>query len=175
MLGSEEAPGAEEETDEHDRETLHRLCPTYAKDINSPLRHVRTRIYFTSESHVHSLINVLRFCHLGECLGNCLTMVTWLRILGQIMHVHPARFGGACDLAGQCAALLEPDLWWHRCSCWPRWCTYLHFTTVDVHESLVNMLCFCHLGKLTLLSVTISVRSAQIMHKLRLKTFAWTL
>ncbi len=73
MLGSEEAPGAEEETDEHDRETLHRLCPTYAKDINSPLRHVRTRIYFTSESHVHSLINVLRFCHLGECLGNYLT------------------------------------------------------------------------------------------------------
>lgn len=66
VLGSEEAPGAEEETDEHDRETLHRLCPTYAKDINSPLRHVRTRIYFTSESHVHSLINVLRFCHLGE-------------------------------------------------------------------------------------------------------------
>ena len=44
---------------------LHRLCPTYAQDINSPLRHVRTRIYFTSESHVHSLINVLRFCHLG--------------------------------------------------------------------------------------------------------------
>ena len=44
---------------------MHRLCPDYATDINSPLRHVRTRIYFTSESHVHSLINVLRFCHLG--------------------------------------------------------------------------------------------------------------
>lgn len=41
-----------------------RLCPTYASDINSPLRHVRTRIYFTSESHIHSLVNVLRFCHL---------------------------------------------------------------------------------------------------------------
>jgi hypothetical protein len=35
------------------------LC-RYASDINSPLRHVRTRIYFTSESHIHSLINVLR-------------------------------------------------------------------------------------------------------------------
>ena len=47
------------------QEALHRLCPDYATDINSPLRHVRTRIYFTSESHVHSLINVLRFCHVG--------------------------------------------------------------------------------------------------------------
>jgi hypothetical protein len=39
------------------------LCASfcrYASDINSPLRHVRTRIYFTSESHIHSLINVLR-------------------------------------------------------------------------------------------------------------------
>ena len=53
---------------EEDREPIHRLCPTYAQDINSPLRHVRTRIYFTSESHVHSLINVLRFCQLGELL-----------------------------------------------------------------------------------------------------------
>ncbi|KAG2442512.1 hypothetical protein HXX76_002598 [Chlamydomonas incerta] len=46
-------------------ETIHRLCPTYASDINSPLRHVRTRIYFTSESHMHSLVNVLRWCHEG--------------------------------------------------------------------------------------------------------------
>ena len=45
-------------------EMVHRLCPEYAPHINSPLRHVRTRIYFTSESHIHSLINVLRFCHL---------------------------------------------------------------------------------------------------------------
>ena len=61
----EEAPPAEEpEEDEDDESTMHRLCPTYAQDINSPLRHVRTRIYFTSESHVHSLVNVLRFAHL---------------------------------------------------------------------------------------------------------------
>ncbi|KAG2489657.1 hypothetical protein HYH03_011935 [Edaphochlamys debaryana] len=46
-------------------ETIHRLCPTYASDINSPLRHVRTRIYYTSESHMHSLVNCLRWCHLG--------------------------------------------------------------------------------------------------------------
>jgi hypothetical protein len=57
------------EHDGHDRDdddaVLHRLCPTYAQDINSPLRHVRTRIYFTSESHCHSLVNVLRYCQLG--------------------------------------------------------------------------------------------------------------
>jgi hypothetical protein len=52
-----------------ERETLHRLCPTYAADVNSPLRHVRTRVYFTSESHMHSLINVLRYCHLGAAGG----------------------------------------------------------------------------------------------------------
>ncbi|GIL72959.1 hypothetical protein Vretimale_4607 [Volvox reticuliferus] len=53
-------------------ETIHRLCPTYASDINSPLRHVRTRIYFTSESHMHSLVNVLRWCHLGaEAPDSC--------------------------------------------------------------------------------------------------------
>eukprot|EP00884_Botryococcus_braunii_P003824 jgi/Botrbrau1/13442/Bobra.0082s0046.1 len=51
---------------EADREALHRLCPRYAQDVNSPLRHVRTRIYFTSESHMHSLLNVLRFCTLGR-------------------------------------------------------------------------------------------------------------
>lgn len=65
MLGTEETVGGDSEVEE-DRETLHRLCPTYAQDINSPLRHVRTRIYFTSESHMHSLINVLRFAHLCE-------------------------------------------------------------------------------------------------------------
>ncbi|KAK9917336.1 hypothetical protein WJX75_003277 [Coccomyxa subellipsoidea] len=65
VLGTEETAVDDDEVEE-DRETLHRLCPTYAQDINSPLRHVRTRIYFTSESHMHSLINVLRFAHLSR-------------------------------------------------------------------------------------------------------------
>ena len=108
VLGSEEAPGAEEETDEHDRETLHRLCPTYAKDINSPLRHVRTRIYFTSESHVHSLINVLRFCHLGEILGDFLACGDLTEPSVQDKQVQPPRLGDACGLAEQYAALLPP-------------------------------------------------------------------
>ncbi|KAL4445780.1 hypothetical protein ABPG77_008979 [Micractinium sp. CCAP 211/92] len=61
----EEVVGTEPEETEDDA-VLHRLCPTYAQDINSPFRHVRTRIYFTSESHMHSLLNVLRFCQLGQ-------------------------------------------------------------------------------------------------------------
>lgn len=66
LIGTEDSPEDGEDPEaEVDKETIHRLCPTYATDINSPLRHVRTRIYFTSESHVHSLINVLRFSHLA--------------------------------------------------------------------------------------------------------------
>eukprot|EP00898_Chlorokybus_atmophyticus_P007786 jgi/Chlat1/8008/Chrsp7S00634 len=42
----------------------YKLDTRYAKGVKSPNRHVRTRIYFTSESHIHSLINVLRYCHL---------------------------------------------------------------------------------------------------------------
>ena len=59
-IGAEDDP-----VDDGDDATMHRLCPTYAQDVNSPLRHVRTRIYFTSESHCHSLVNVLRFCQIG--------------------------------------------------------------------------------------------------------------
>lgn len=36
---------------------LHR----YSHGVSSPGRHVRTRLYFTSESHVHSLLTVLRY------------------------------------------------------------------------------------------------------------------
>ena len=35
-------------------------------EISSPQRHVRSRVYFTSESHIHSLMNVLRLCHMRE-------------------------------------------------------------------------------------------------------------
>ncbi len=41
----------------------------YSHGVSSPGRHVRTRLYFTSESHLHSLLTVLRFGGLVEvCL-----------------------------------------------------------------------------------------------------------
>ncbi|KAK9799737.1 hypothetical protein WJX73_006464 [Symbiochloris irregularis] len=69
VMGAEEVASTTGADDDTDRGSMHRLCPTYAQDINSPLRHVRTRIYFTSESHVHSLVNVLRFSHLDPDTG----------------------------------------------------------------------------------------------------------
>uniref|UniRef100_A0A7S3PGV9 Inositol hexakisphosphate and diphosphoinositol-pentakisphosphate kinase n=2 Tax=Aplanochytrium stocchinoi TaxID=215587 RepID=A0A7S3PGV9_9STRA len=57
----EKSESNENETDE--TETVHRLDPELARamGIKSSNRHVRTRMYFTSESHLHSLFNVLRF------------------------------------------------------------------------------------------------------------------
>jgi hypothetical protein len=39
------------------------LAP-FTQNVNSIARHVRTRIYFTSESHIHSLMNILRYTEL---------------------------------------------------------------------------------------------------------------
>ena len=51
------ASGQENEDGEED--TVHRLNPEYSSGVSSPGRHVRTRLYFTSESHIHSLLTVL--------------------------------------------------------------------------------------------------------------------
>ncbi|XP_019442632.1 PREDICTED: inositol hexakisphosphate and diphosphoinositol-pentakisphosphate kinase-like isoform X5 [Lupinus angustifolius] len=56
-----------DQDDDDDRETKYRLDPKYA-NVKTPERHVRTRLYFTSESHIHSLMNVLRYCNLDESL-----------------------------------------------------------------------------------------------------------
>eukprot|EP01018_Ginkgo_biloba_P019575 Gb_04773 [translate_table: standard] len=53
--------------DDDDKETQYRLDPKYA-NVKTPERHVRTRLYFTSESHIHSLMNVLRYCNLDDSL-----------------------------------------------------------------------------------------------------------
>jgi len=53
--------------DDTEKETQYRLDPKYA-NVRTPERHVRTRLYFTSESHIHSLINILWYCHLDDSL-----------------------------------------------------------------------------------------------------------
>ncbi|XP_077099475.1 inositol hexakisphosphate and diphosphoinositol-pentakisphosphate kinase 2 isoform X10 [Siphateles boraxobius] len=44
-----------------DDDTVNKLHPVYSRGVMSPERHVRTRLYFTSESHVHSLLSILRY------------------------------------------------------------------------------------------------------------------
>nr|CAD7392080.1 unnamed protein product [Timema cristinae] len=64
-------------------ETVNRLNPRYSHGVSSPGRHVRTRLYFTSESHVHSLLTVLRY-------GGLLDVVTdeqWHRAMEYVSMV----------------------------------------------------------------------------------------
>ena len=58
---------------------LHRLDARLSTGVVSPNRHVRSRLYFTSESHVHSLVNVLRHGGLGQVRSvphHCVHLIT---------------------------------------------------------------------------------------------------
>ncbi|KAM7350643.1 inositol hexakisphosphate and diphosphoinositol-pentakisphosphate kinase isoform 4-T4 [Cochliomyia hominivorax] len=69
--------------EEVEDESVNRLNPQYSHGVASPGRHVRTRLYFTSESHVHSLLTVLRY---GGLL-NVLTDEQWRRAMDYISMV----------------------------------------------------------------------------------------
>merc|ERR1712100_208486 len=57
--------------DELQHESVFRLDSRYGEEtkIRSMDRLVRTRLYFTSESHVHALLNVLRYGALADKLA----------------------------------------------------------------------------------------------------------
>ena len=63
-------------------ESSNRLDPSYSKGVLSPGRHVRTRLYFTSESHIHSLLTILRY---GGLCGS--DDEQWARALDYISRV----------------------------------------------------------------------------------------
>ncbi|XP_028165282.1 inositol hexakisphosphate and diphosphoinositol-pentakisphosphate kinase isoform X4 [Ostrinia furnacalis] len=85
--------------EESGEETVNRLnpscprCGRYSHGVSSPGRHVRTRLYFTSESHVHSLLTVLRFGGLLDVLKDeqwrrameYVSMVSELNYMSQIV------------------------------------------------------------------------------------------
>ncbi|KAL9985509.1 hypothetical protein ACROYT_G007924 [Oculina patagonica] len=54
-----------------DKSDIHtRLNPNYSQSVETPHRHVRTRLYFTSESHVHTVLNAFRYGKLFEEIPN---------------------------------------------------------------------------------------------------------
>jgi len=68
-LNDDEARREREEAEEEQEElntTRLNLRHATAHGVHSPFRHVRTRLYFTSESHLHSLINVLQYAHMDK-------------------------------------------------------------------------------------------------------------
>ncbi|KAI6232981.1 Inositol hexakisphosphate and diphosphoinositol-pentakisphosphate kinase [Aphelenchoides fujianensis] len=60
---------------ENEGESLTRLDPRASEGVATPMRHVRTRLYFTSESHIHTLMNLLRYG------GLCPSSEKWQRAM----------------------------------------------------------------------------------------------
>jgi inositol hexakisphosphate/diphosphoinositol-pentakisphosphate kinase len=75
--------------------TVHTVDPTRAGEraIQSSSRHVRTRLYFTSESHIMSLMNILRYApnKLNE-LGSGIGIVTTKEGLESISRAHEMNY-----------------------------------------------------------------------------------
>ncbi|KAJ8343947.1 hypothetical protein SKAU_G00312760 [Synaphobranchus kaupii] len=77
----------------HEDESVNKLHPLYSRGVMSPGRHVRTRLYFTSESHVHSLLSIFRYGGLlneekdeqWKCAMDYLNAVSELNYMTQIV------------------------------------------------------------------------------------------
>ncbi|EDO36324.1 predicted protein, partial [Nematostella vectensis] len=72
-----------------DTEDTHtRLNPEYSQSVITPHRHVRTRLYFTSESHVHSIINALRYGKMFESENQDAQWKRAIDFLSEIPELH---------------------------------------------------------------------------------------
>ncbi|XP_040277531.1 inositol hexakisphosphate and diphosphoinositol-pentakisphosphate kinase 2 isoform X7 [Bufo bufo] len=71
-----------------DDDTVNKLHPLYSRGVMSPERHVRTRLYFTSESHVHSLLSTLRFGSLCDELKD----EQWKRAMDYLNFVNELNY-----------------------------------------------------------------------------------
>jgi len=60
-----------------------RLQSGESRDIATPHRHVRTRLYMTSESHVHSVIGSLRYGSLFKDMNDA----QWQRAISHLNHI----------------------------------------------------------------------------------------
>ena len=75
--------------------TVHVVDPTRAGEraIQSSSRHVRTRLYFTSESHIVSLMNILRFApNAMNDIGGGIGIVTTQHGLESISQAHEMNY-----------------------------------------------------------------------------------
>ncbi|XP_044131902.1 inositol hexakisphosphate and diphosphoinositol-pentakisphosphate kinase 2 isoform X11 [Bufo gargarizans] len=71
-----------------DDDTVNKLHPLYSRGVMSPERHVRTRLYFTSESHVHSLLSTLCFGSLSDELKD----EQWKRAMDYLNFVNELNY-----------------------------------------------------------------------------------
>uniref|UniRef100_A0A6Q2XV42 Inositol hexakisphosphate and diphosphoinositol-pentakisphosphate kinase n=1 Tax=Esox lucius TaxID=8010 RepID=A0A6Q2XV42_ESOLU len=73
-----------------DDDTVNKLHPVYSRGVMSPERHVRTRLYFTSESHVHSLLSILRygaFCDVSTKDDQWKRAMEYLKVVSELNYM----------------------------------------------------------------------------------------
>ncbi|EDV28949.1 uncharacterized protein TRIADDRAFT_19973, partial [Trichoplax adhaerens] len=77
-----------------DTESSNRLNPKYSQGVITPDRHVRTRLYFTSESHIHTLLSAIRDSKLCDASDKqwtksmeCMEDISELNYLTQIVFM----------------------------------------------------------------------------------------
>jgi hypothetical protein len=145
------------------------LCnvSSYSHGVSSPGRHVRTRLYFTSESHVHSLLTVLRYGGLLDVSYFSVVLelqlllyervLLWPHVLNALQVQKDEQWHRAMEYVSmvselnymsQIVVMLYEDPTKDPCS-EERCCQFLHLNKnvllkVDVWKCLVKFSSMCH-------------------------------